>query len=222
MGGAVIAPPVAALGDPAVFQRVIQVSGDDSLGMMLSASIDAIGAIDLQQIASITEPNRAVARIKWGVEGRMHVALVDIKSGTVISVPGASLEVEVGNEDVAMVAGAGLLIGASAAYLPRGSAHRPTRTVYNDAGVPGAGGNFDFRMVAYAANVTYLRTPNTTPYTMQFMDFALVVQYDIAVVAGADAPINIPLGNGITRIRVVTAPAGPAITRSQMIFGLAI
>lgn len=198
-----------------VLQTLLFLKGDDDIATLVTVALDAEVLVPL--VAGDIVRARAV--ISWGVGGHQHVAEVDIVRGTMVSVEASFLKVDAANESLPALTGPPLHVGATVGYFPRGTAHRPTRTRFDDNGILTAATE-DFTVPSFSATVTYLRAPSAAPYAMRFLDSNGNTIAEFTVAGGADAPINLPLPNDARTVRIVNGAVG--ITQSRAVFGLAL
>lgn len=212
------------LGDPAHNAgRSIDLD-DNSLKPLLDLVGDdkLAGVITVSMWAEVINPSgasfdlRIRAQVQWGVAGASHTAMIDVRRGTLFSVPASSLRIAAANQGSTTA----VRVGALAGYAPRGGPSHVTRTLYDDDGVA-ANGTEDFSVPDFAYDVDVRRNPASAPYTLRFLGGAAGgnLVYEVAVGANSD-PGPIRLSNDIWTVRI--ANGATAITTSRAVFGLAL
>lgn len=193
--------------------RLVAVTGDTDLGGVISATIAAQPTLPF----AAGDVYRAMAWVTWGSGGAFYTAEVDIRDGTIISLPASSLQIDVLNEGT--FATTQLEFNAAVTYLPKGGAGPVRRTRYQDAQIAGAAAWAAVVVPAFATHVSVVRTPQNAPYVLDFNDSNGVLCYQVNVIAGADA-FRIPLSNDIRTVDLNNGAV--AIPRARMIFDLVL
>lgn len=202
VGGAIPALPADD-----TLQTVVQLSGDDELAGVVTVAY----ALDEITFAS-GDVLRVRSRVSWGSGGRQHYADIDVRRGTMVSVPASFLRVDVANEGTQVTPTVGVQVG----YLPRGGGGSPTRTLYRDTTLSN-GSTADFTVPNFARYVSVVRTPQTAAMTLRFLDSNSVLCCEVRVAASADV-FRIPVANDIETVRVLAD--GTDIPRLRLVFDL--
>ena len=184
---------------------LIDLNGDDELTGMVTLSFF------LRQAAGTSQISRATAEITWGAGGIFCSAVLDVRHGTMASVPASNLRVEVTNQAAQTVT-----VGVSVGYFPRTTGNA-TRTLLQDTTITN-GNTVDFLVPEYARLVTVLRSPQTAAMTLRFLGaLGATIMYEVRVAASADV-LRIPLGGDIDTVRILAD--GTDITRARLVFDL--
>lgn len=182
--------------------------GDDELGAVVTVSF----MVERPDSFASGDVLRVRAEIKWGSGGRQQAAVIDVRNGTMVSVPASFLRVSLANEGTQITP----VVGAQVAYLPRGGSGNAVRTRYRDTNLA-SGSTADFAVPAFARLVTVFRTPENAAMTLRFLDSNNVLDYEVRVSASTDS-FRIPLANDVQTVRVLAD--GTAIPRLRLVFDL--
>lgn len=187
--------------------RLIDTRGDDELGGVVSVAL----GVDVPDAFTSGDILRIRGRIKWGSGGVTQSADIDVRRGTIISVPCSAIEVSVANEGTQITP----TVWAQAAHMPRGGGGNATRTRYRDTSI-GNGNSWDSVVPPFARLVSVMRNPQSAPMILRFLDSDGTVAYEENVAASGTA-FRIPLSGDIATLRLV---AGAAITLARAVFDL--
>lgn len=188
---------------------LIDLVGDDELASMMTITFDVIPPP--ADTFTGGDVRRLRARIQWGTGGAQHEADVDVRKGTMVTVPASFLRVAVANEGTQL---ASVRVRASVGYFPKGNGLSPTRTRY--IGAISGGSTADHVIPAFARNVTLLRTLGTSGYLLTFLDTNSVV-IGTVIVAGSADQFRIPVPNDAHTTRI---GASADITLARAIYEL--
>lgn len=164
-------------------------------------------------VGQVTDANRTVSGlgqflrpygiVRWGNEGALAIAEVDIGTGRQFSVGGSMVSLSVAMEEIP---GTNIYDGSMtlAGMLSIGTVARAgspiTRTLYLDDIV--GGGTATFRVPPFAKKVSLWRTPVTSAATLRLWGAGSTLEYSFLLAANAYMLDPIPLSDDIIFVQV--------------------
>lgn len=193
-------------------QTLLNLSGGDKVATVITVTL-------FTEAKGVRFPGPpAVALLKWGVGGTQASAEVDFLHGVSLALPASFIRVDARREPLGAAPELARL-GAFASYLPKTVNIIPQRTL--TGGVLGSGDVETFNVPFYAGNVRIYRQ-EAAELEVEFLNANLIIEYTIEIARNENQLVAIPLANSIRIIRIRKLGQQPALTRSSLIFGLAL
>lgn len=227
-GGRRVRAAPTTLGPETKFETVLRVNGDSAKGTHMSITFDTPQTIpdpaNVQRNPQVPPP--CVAKVRWGNSGFYSEALVDVKQGTVITVPAGMVEVGIANldegfddPDAGPQPPQDANVGAFIAYLPYFKPGNATFTIDDATAIPDGTVGPSFLIPDYAIETTLLVVPGVgfNDPQLQYQDLSGVV---LANQSGFGSVNPSPIPNKARQVAINNIAGGGTITRAQYIFEL--
>jgi hypothetical protein len=158
---------------------------------------------------------RGFAVVKWGTRDGTQEVMIDVGTGTQLTVNASTIYVDVGITDDTNIP---LRLSASLGYYTGLKDEPNTFTSYIDA-LDGLS-TFVAQRPAYASHVYFQRANLTQAYKLFFIDSRNTVIYEVDVAAGSTLNGEIKLSNDVKQIDVFNATAPGSPDNARLIWGL--